>query len=401
MAVAGAAVGRLRKSTPMPAIDLPLTRPELQPASSIAYVKDDALLLRYARQALGFPADDHAGNRVVSDWEDFCDQMWLHRLGDLVWPALLSDGNAPLHDAQQWIGHFRNVTSRMNGANLLTMRRILPAFEAAGVPALAFKGPVIQQIAYGSTFMRPASDVDVLVKLSDFERAGQVLSGLGYTLADVCQSIWWKAALGEQHFLNAENVAATTVDLHHRVQQPGCPLPRHPSRLMAQSRDVVVAGRPIRTLSQNHTALHTAMSYVKALHHREPAARYAIDLVALARGWSLEDWRDLEREAREQGLQNTLALTVRACGLMLGADSLPAGPAARVLDGTTDSTLVRMTLRPGDPAIDWPRRRALLHALYDNKLAYPFGLAAMVGSDLLRQAAEPDGNRQTRRLLGA
>lgn len=320
-------------------------------------------------------------------WEAVWRQLAAHRLSGVVWPVIKDTPGLPQR-MTDWFVHTRDTTSRLGAANLLTMRRVMPLMNAAGIPALAFKGPVLQQLAYGSIFHRPSTDLDVLVSYRDFDRAGGLLANAGFKLAPVCRSPWWKLSLGEQHFL-ASGPTGVTVDLHHRVQQPGCPLPLEPDRFFEQKMAVEIGGQTVPTLSLRHSVLLAAMSYAKALHHRESAARYLVDMVSLTKRHPQLQWRQIDDEAQTQGLSNTLALAVRGCVALLGNDSLPATESTRLLTEVTDEDLVKMTLSPQDPTLHWPRRRALLYTLYDRKLRYPGGLVSMVGSDLLRRLASP------------
>lgn len=346
-----------------------------------------ALLTGLLRRQLGLGVPP-IGNLTQVEWSRFGDLLAVHRLGGYLAPTVSLERDRIPPEVQRTVLRFRDVTTRFNSANLMTMRRVLPRLDAAGVQTLVFKGPVIQWMAHADLFLRPSSDVDLLVGYDDLRRAHDVLTDLGYELSAVCRSLWWKIGLGEQHFAGPDR-SAVTVDLHHRVQQPGCPLPRRMDRLFDHGTTVTIGGQAIQTLSPVHSALLAAMSFVKALHHREPAARYLIDLVALVRHPAHMSWSDLVQEARCQGLANTLALAVRAVTVLIGPDVLPGTAGGPVLGTVSDDTLLRMTLTPDDPTIAWPRRRHLLFALQDRKSGYPVGLAAMVGSDLLRRMASP------------
>ncbi|CAN5360057.1 hypothetical protein BH09PSE1_BH09PSE1_05020 [soil metagenome] len=320
------------------------------------------------------------------DWDTVADLLFTHRLATLALPGLRAALAPVPADVLSQIERFGVLTSRMNAANLLSMRAILPRFKAAGIELVVFKGPIVQQLAYGSLFARPSSDVDLLVAPSDFDRSRPILEAAGYDLAAECQSIWWRAGLGEQHYQGRVSAAAT-VDLHHRVQQPGCPLPKQMASLIANRRTIEIAGQAVPTLSEVHGHLLTAMSFVKALHHREPAARYVIDFVAYGQRQTPDHWLRLQAEAERQGLGNTVALTLRVCHLLFpGRDDLPQ-PSTRVLNHVSDAVLWDMTLHPGLKGLQWPRRRTLLRALYDRKLEYPLGFGIMVGSELLRHLA--------------
>lgn len=322
-----------------------------------------------------------------SDWPEIMSQLYAHRLAALVWPALAPfAADIPSESLRQFEA-FRALTSTMNAANLLTMRRVVPAFEAAGVAVVAFKGPVLQQMAYGSVFVRPSSDLDLLVAGRDFHRAAAILEQEGYALAAQCRSLWWRACLGEQHFLNP-SVAAVTVDLHHRVQQPGAPMPRDISAFVKEGGAQRIGGSAVPTLSHHHAVLLSAMSFVKALHHREPAARYLVDLIALSRKLTPEQAERLGSEARRQGLVATVALAGRGARLLGGA-GLPIEPESDVLPAVPDRVLMDMIMRPDHPEVEWPRRRTLLRALFDRGRDYPAGLSFMVGSEAMRLVLEP------------
>lgn len=334
----------------------------------------------------------HAGDRPSAppkldlDWSQVPTLIYDHRLGNLVAEAIRCLGDAVPGYVADRVANFRAITSRMNGNNLLTMRRVVPEFEKAGLSFVVFKGPLQQQQIYGSLFVRPSSDLDLLVAPADFGRSGPLLHRSGYVLAKECRSIWWRAGLGEQHFQSAGS-AAVTIDLHHRLQQPGCPLPADPGTFLEQREPVVIAGQSLPSLSPVHTQLLSAMSLVKALHHREPCARYAIDLWALGRRHDADHWDRVRAEAGRQGLTNTLELALRGARLLFPDETSLPMSSGTVLPEVDDRCLATMILRPADPGLVWPRRRRLLEALTDRKRDYLSHLSLMIGSDLLRQTA--------------
>src|SRR6266576_6247419 len=60
------------------------------------------------------------------------------------------------------------------------LARIAAGFEWAGLPLLAFKGPVLSQQLYGDPGLRSFSDLDVIVAPRDADAAEALLRGLGY-----------------------------------------------------------------------------------------------------------------------------------------------------------------------------------------------------------------------------
>ncbi len=76
--------------------------------------------------------------------------------------------------------------------------RIMKLLEENGIPALAFKGPVLSQMAYGDITLRQYSDLDVLVKKEDIYKIDALLKAQGYerllALTPVQEKIWIKYA---------------------------------------------------------------------------------------------------------------------------------------------------------------------------------------------------------------
>jgi hypothetical protein len=120
------------------------------------------------------------------------------RLGAVDWAALLADleyqrlvpllGGRVLELAgdaapADFAGAVREATqsSQAAGALLeLTTLSIATALEAAGVPNVPLKGPLLARALHGDPGMRHARDVDVLVARKDFGRAIDALNPLGW-----------------------------------------------------------------------------------------------------------------------------------------------------------------------------------------------------------------------------
>lgn len=369
----------------------PVAPPPVAPAADPKMRRTiDALLLDWVSAAL-------AGETRIAPpldaaaWDDLVAQLRTHRLAGLIWPVVSASAGTIPAPALARLAAFRDLTTRMNGANLMTMRRLLPAFAAAGLPVVAFKGPLIQQAAYGGLFIRPSSDIDLLVHPHDFDRAAALLDAEGYGLAPRCRSLWWRLFLGERHFL-PRRPAEATIDLHLRLQQPGAPLPRLAAAFLEARQDSLVGGAALPALSAQHQLLLCAMSFVKALHHREPALRYVVDYAALAARLDPPAARGLDAEAARQGLRASLALTRRAAALLtltpppLSPSASPSeGPATTAPAWLSDADLRALILRPDVPDARWPRRRRLLWALSDRPGEALGGVAFMAAGEVARR----------------
>jgi hypothetical protein len=113
--------------------------------------------------------------------------------GEACWAALRSLGPAfaahpealarlspPRAIADAWQRDLRATRAR-NVLLLAELDRAFEALDAAGVPAVAFKGAAALDRLYDDPGLRPMDDADLLVHPSDSERAAESIARLGYT----------------------------------------------------------------------------------------------------------------------------------------------------------------------------------------------------------------------------
>src|SRR5215471_15974717 len=111
------------------------------------------------------------------NWEDLWAQGHLHDVLPLLADSLRSiEGQAPI--PHEW----RARTQRRFYATLLRntlladeLARVCAALREAGVAALPVKGVVLAETIYGNLALRPAADLDVLVRPRDLPVAREVL----------------------------------------------------------------------------------------------------------------------------------------------------------------------------------------------------------------------------------
>lgn len=289
-----------------------------------------------------------------------------------------------VHDSQvvNSIKEFRRLTAEMNGASLILMRQLNTILADIEVPVVVYKGVVLQSNLYGTPFARPSSDIDLITDPRDYGKVANALGAAGYQLNPHTDTIWWRLFLAEQQFRKGND--AQSIDLHHRVQQPGCPMPRHPERLLLMATRQTFIGSEVLTFCHEHSLLVAAMSLAKALHHREPAGRYVMDVERMLRRLSPEGWNRLREEARIMGLERTLDLAIRCAEAIFG----PIGVQSRapILEQVSDHDLQRMVLDPSEMN-NWIRRRQLLLALCDSPQDVVSAWLVMAASETARIAS--------------
>src|SRR6056297_2612715 len=121
------------------------------------------------------------------EWGRLVDLAARHRVMSILYvnlPKLGLDGRLP-EDRREYL---RAWYLKITGGNMRlrhVLGRVIEVLGAGGVPAVPFKGPVLAQILYGDTVMRPSGDLDVLVPQALAGRAREVLLAAGYRPGDI------------------------------------------------------------------------------------------------------------------------------------------------------------------------------------------------------------------------
>ncbi|TIW22182.1 MAG: hypothetical protein E5V81_11575, partial [Mesorhizobium sp.] len=207
-----------------------------------------------------------------------------------------------------WLDGYRRRTMSMNAACIGDSVAIDRVLRDRRVDFVFLKGPLQQHRLYGEHFMKPSGDVDILVSPASFAEARAALRTIGYEVAGKSRSVWWVRFLGEQHMVREDGARASTVDLHHRLQQPGSPSPREIDGFLRRKREVEVAGAVMPIISAADTLLLSSISVAKAFFNREPCAGYVCDVRASASRLSEAEQQMVLDHAAEQGLADTLLL---------------------------------------------------------------------------------------------
>lgn len=284
----------------------------------------------------------------------------------------------------------RTRSAIANGRVMALARLAFPVLARAGIPAIAFKGPFQHRLLHGDPFFCRSGDLDLLVARADFEAALAALEHEGFRQR-AGTSAWWTGPLGEVHL---DHAGGGVIDLHHRLQQPGCPPPhdigaflRDPRRELVGQVEVAVPHRP-------QAVLICALNFTKELVHRHPSARYAYNLAAGLLGMSAEEHRQFAQLVCRQRLSGTVGLAVALCETIFGM-SLPVVPPLERRappEWAHRSALLAMVFEPDAPATLWPRRRAILWAMCSGapgaQRAAEFSreAARMIASEALRRS---------------
>jgi hypothetical protein len=151
----------------------------------------------------------------------------------------------------------RSYAEQNVGRSLLLtgeLRTLLRRLEEAGIPALAYKGPVLAQDLYGSVALRDMLDLDILVAKKDALRARDLLFERGYRSAVPTGERWDSYLLWSGcNFPLVQDSTGFVVELHWTPE--ACLPPRHVAALWQRQQFVSLAGMQVPTFARQDLLL--------------------------------------------------------------------------------------------------------------------------------------------------
>lgn len=299
---------------------------------------------------------------------------------------------APLAEAVQ----AARVRAAISNGRVMALARIaFPVLARAGIAGVAFKGPYQHRQLHGDPFFCRSGDLDLLVAREDFDAALSAFEDEGF-VRRIGTSAWWTSALGEVHL---EHPGGGVIDLHHRLQQPGCPPPQDVGAFLRDAQRQHIGGTEIMLPTRAQAVLICALNFIKEFAHRRSSARYAYDFATGILGMDNPEREAFAALVMEQRLAGTVALAA-ALSERIFALALPLAPplTARALPAWAGrEALLAMAFDPDGAQTQWPRRRAVLWSMCSGdsgagKAAeFSREAARMIASEALRRAAPAAG----------
>ena len=319
-----------------------MTRRVAVPARASRLGREEEVLCLAARVA----PDEPARVRLAALLDGGIDWDHLWRLGHVheVLPLLVTSisglgGAIRMPDA--WSADAqrrRSATLLQNRSLLAELLATLDAMQAVGVEAIPVKGLVLTEMLYGNLALRPAGDIDVLVRTEDLPAARDALRTLGFAQAAV-------PAYEERHhpfhdppYYKAGQFRQTALELHHGLAAPR-QFRMDAASLWERSVTTDLFGRRMRVLGSEDTLLHLAVHRARA----PLRLRWVVDIAELMRrsGQDL-DVGFLLLQARAIGARTTLSMTLELSDRLLDAPA-PAALADGLAIGRTKHWLLERT----------------------------------------------------------
>jgi hypothetical protein len=146
---------------------------------------EDTVLLCCARTSMDKAVINNVKAVLNSglDWNYIIENALQHGIAPLLYHNLsgLADERVP----EKVVEYLRKLYNGNVARNMLLydeLSKVLKTFKHAGIEVIVLKGAALAETSYRDIGLRPFSDVDILVREEDLQRAKKNLSELGYIL---------------------------------------------------------------------------------------------------------------------------------------------------------------------------------------------------------------------------
>ena len=202
---------------------------------------------------------------------------------------------------------------------------VLDRLAAAGIRALAFKGPVLDADLRGDPFARDAADLDLLVRPAEIDAALAALAREGWEPAIAIHPLAWPTLRRWGCQVPLVRAGRTVLDLHWDLAPAWFSWRPDLDAMRARSRTVEVAGRPVPTLSRADALLHLCAHGARG--HWAEASRVE-DLARAVAALRSGDAELAIAEARRTGASRLLAVGAALAAEFHGVPFPAAGDGA-------------------------------------------------------------------------
>ena len=293
---------------------------EAQVNSRARSAAKDVLLAAAAR--VQGPSDPPVVSPPV-DWGWLAGQARKHDLEPLLHRLLATVGTDRVPEAVR-AGLRRRagllaVESMHRARELVRVVRLL---EDEGFPALPVKGPVLAQRAYGDLALRPAADLDVLVRPEHFEPALRALRSAGYAPVGEAEtsSDAWQAYVAHHRSCELYHwQRRVPLELHHAFFPQGEPAALPAEAAWARHERAPFLGTTIRRLAPEDRLLYLC---AHGTWHRWAKLKWVADIAGLLARRPALDGDALRRRAKDGGALRRVRLGMGLARELLGAPVL-------------------------------------------------------------------------------
>jgi hypothetical protein len=254
----------------------------------------------------------------AAGWAAFADTAARHGVSALAHRALAGRGTVPSDVLRSLEAH--TLKNRLRNMRLYAhLAELLAALHAASIDVVVLKGAFLAQAVYPDPALRAMSDVDLLVRERDLERAASALRAMGWREGD--------ALPAGGHQLPTFDREGVQVELHWTIEDDGAPFAIDIDGLWARAVPASIGRARALALAPEdlllHLCLHTA--YGHGWKQFDGGLRHLADIDAVVRHYGPAfDWDAFVDRALAWRVERTVWLCLATATGLLHATAPPA-----------------------------------------------------------------------------
>lgn len=257
---------------------------------------------------------------VAGAWRrELVDRAESHGLADVVIDAWERMGVPADHALVREATARRIARELDHAAHLATLRQIDDAFARADLRAVVLKGVLFAERYYERPAFRGTTDIDVMIREMDIDRATRALADVGYHASEAESEARFRR---EHHHLHFHHAHGPELELHfHAYRGFGAVL--RSDDLIVRSVAAPAALRALRVLSAEDELVYLA---AHAAAHRFGRLSWLYDLRLLVDSMTETELETAARRARALGFAGPLALAAHLLVLACAIDDRRVAP---------------------------------------------------------------------------
>jgi hypothetical protein len=335
---------------------------------------ESAILLEAARAQVHGDRRSSVGQFADGpiDWDELQKLAVRHKMLPLVYRNLdqKPTGIIPA-EAMKGLKAAFTEGAAWNLVLIAELRQVIKLFEANDIPVIPHKGPLLATMLYGNPALRQCSDLDLLIRKSDLDRARSILISDGYVPAVPLDSARRKAfLLSECDETFVRSSVGVMLELHWAIVPPYYRFPQETEGLFERAQRKELSGLSVLVPSLDDLLL---MLSVNASKEMWGCLEWTCGIAVIAQRLTPHQWERALEEARRLGVERVLLLGLRLAQQLVGCE-LPLRVARSVESGNRIDLLARKVMErlfgPGRRLGELTRFRLAVRERWQDRVKY-------------------------------
>ena len=214
---------------------------------------------------------------------------------------------------------------------------IMGRFDAAGIEAIPYKGPVLAVQAFGDVALREFEDLDIVLRQRDVPIANEVMASLGYRAKFPALAAVDGASVVPAEYMYLDEPRRMMVELHTERTLRHFPVAPNLDDLTSRLVAISVAGHDLFTFGPEDTFILLCIHGSKHFWER---LSWIADIAAFIDAHPDLDWAQILRRA-ELWRANRIVTISLALALRFFGSPLPADVSVRVRSDSSANAIAR------------------------------------------------------------